>query len=214
MLDWSSTTPFDLQGGHLEPFHFAKDQRVRQHVDVVGPSDIQGLHPRDALQPGRFDATVLLLLWCLRKTSYPLLWIGIIGAMITGRFNENLVADLDTVGEILRAVLSPLVGIALALMVRVLVGILGFALAYPLSRSNTSTDYAHGRRTRNSIRLWQDRLHLTRAYRSLRWTWIVRAEAVTRLGDTGRRLALCDPVLRWLGAALFIVLVSVLWTSV
>lgn len=183
-------------------------------MDVVRRSDIQGLQPGDALRPGRFDATVLLLLWCLRKTFYPLLWIGIIGAIVTDRFNTSLLAKLDTGPEIFSAVLTPLVGIALAIMIRVLVGILSFALAYPLSRSNTSSDYAHGRRTHSSIRLWSDRLYLTRAYRSLRWTWIVRSEAVIRLGDTGRRLALCDPVLRWLGAALFVVLVAIAWTSV
>ena len=121
------------------------------------------------------------------------------------------VGTLDNAGEIIAAVLSPLVLVAFGM--RIVVAGLAFALAYPLTRWNQPTDYAHGRKRRSWIRLWSDRWHLTRAYRALRWTWAVRQVAAERLGELGQQLVRCGPVLRWASIVLFIVyLVTIILT--
>lgn len=167
------------------------------------PETIQELDPTAVIRPGRFDPTVLMLLWCMRKTFFPLLWIGFIILTIAGKLGESSATELNSIDDFLTALFTPMVGIVAAIIVRLAVSGMAFASAYPLSRWNRHTDYAVGRRSRSRIRMWWDRLFLTRAYRSLRWTWAVRQAAIERLGETGRRLAWCDPVLRWMGIILF-----------
>jgi hypothetical protein len=52
-----------------------------------------------------------------------------------------------------------------------------------------------GSRDANAMYRTIDRYHVTRAYRELRWTKPVRAEAAERLGSTGRRFVLADRIL-------------------
>lgn len=173
-------------------------------------ASVQELDPAVALREGTFDATVLLLLWCARRAFFPLLWLGLTSATVAigviGRDPGGLearVEELQASGDWLGALLSPLVGVIIAFALRIAVAGLSFAAAYPLSRWNTPSDYAEGRRSGSRLRLWRDRLYLTRAYRALRWTWAVRRVAVDRLGPTGGRLARCDAILRWGGIAAF-----------
>ncbi len=84
-----------------------------------------------------------------------------------------------------------------------------FALAYPLTRWTAATDYATEKRDKSRYRLVRDRLYFTRAYRELRWTWAVRQVAIDRLGTTGRRLALVDPITRWSTVVLVVLLILV-----
>lgn len=169
------------------------------------PRTVEELDPALALRAGRFDPGAVLVLWCARRAFYPLLWLGLIVATLSGRSDEideaggvvEYLASLDSAGEIVSGILSPLVIVLLALGLRVAVAVAAFALAYPLTMWNEPTDYAHGRRGRSRSRLWSDRWHLTRAYRALRWTWAVRQVAAERLGEQGRRLLRCGPILRW-----------------
>jgi hypothetical protein len=172
---------------------------------MATPQTVEELDPAVALRPGRFDPAAVLVLWCVRKAFYPLLWLGLIFATAGGRADEideaggvaEYIGTLDSASEIVAAALSPLVIVLLAFGLRIAVAGLAFALAYPLTTWNQPSDYAHGRRTRSRSRLWSDRWHLTRAYRALRWTWAVRQVAAERLGEPGRRLLRCGPVLRW-----------------
>ena len=40
------------------------------------------LDPNDVLRDGQFDSAALLVLWCARKAFLPLLWIGLIMAVV------------------------------------------------------------------------------------------------------------------------------------
>lgn len=179
---------------------------------MTPPTTVEDLDPAVALRSGRFDPAAVLILWCLRKAFFPMFWLGSIVATISGRIDElneaggasEYVTSFDSVGDFFAAVLSPLVIVMLALGLRLVVLGLALALAYPLTRWNQPTDYAHGRKRQSRTRLWSDRWQLTKAYRALRWTWAVRNVAVARLGGLGRRLEACGPILRWAGIALFI----------
>ncbi len=170
------------------------------------------LDPQLALRPGRFDPIAVLVVWCMRKAFFPLFWLGMIFATTSGRVEDidaagginGYVTGFRTVGEVVAALLSPLVVIFAAFGLRFLAAGLSLLLAYPLTRWSSPTDHAHGRRSRSRTRMWSDRWHLTQAYRSLRATWAVRRAAAQRLGDLGRRLELCTPVLRWAGFMLLV----------
>ena len=179
------------------------------------PTD-DGLDPSSFIRSD-FDATIILLLWCIRKSFFPLLWLGMLFAttyfVVAERDLlelESQTASLESPSAIAGALLSPFALVAIALIVRVAVGFLALAAAYPLSRSTKLRHYQDVRKMTQHVRLWRDRLYLTRAYRSLRWTWIVRNAAVERLGRKGTRLAMCNPVLRWIGITSFVLLLVAL----
>ncbi len=178
-------------------------------IAVREPSSIQELDPDVALRSGTLDATMLLIVWCLRNTFFPLLWVGLTVAFIAmqpEKVAEQL-AGLESVGGFFRALLSPLVVVVLAIVVRVGASAFALALAFPFSAWIEPEEPARGRRSRGRIRVWWDRIHVSRAYRSLRWTWAVRDRAVKRLGGTGKKLALCDSALRWSNVPLVVVFV-------
>lgn len=159
------------------------------------PDDEQLLPPADpaiALRPGRTDAIVVLSLWAARRAFLPLLLIGLIAGWLTGRVTaESDVAEsFDTIGELLGALLSPLAGIALAIVIRVAVGWLALAAAWPLASWRRTGPRTLAQRYRDAA----DRWRLAQAYRSLRWTWGVRDMAIERAGGVGRKLALAVPV--------------------
>ena len=173
------------------------------------------LDPNAVLRDGEFDAGALLLLWCVRKAFFPLLWIGLTVALLTtqdvaqlGDEIQERIENIDTPGEFLSALVSPFAGVLIALVVRLVVGALAFALAYPLARWNQSSDYARRGRPGSYLRLWWDRVYMTRSFRALRWSWVVRQEAADRLGRRGEILELCNPILTWANALLFAVFVA------
>ena len=149
--------------------------------------------PESALRPGRADAIVVLSLWLARLSFLPLLLIGLIFGWITGqlRSEATVIATWDSADDLVRALVSPLAGIALAILIRIGVGFAALAAAWPLSRwDRAQTAGTRDRYYRTAV----DRWRLAQAYRSLRWTWGVREAAIRRAGTTGRRLALAVPV--------------------
>ena len=181
--------------------------------------DGDSFEPSSAIRSD-FDATTILLLWCIRKAFFPLLWLGMSFATISFAIAgqdvlelESQATSLDTPSEYAGALLSPLALVAIAFIMRIAVGFLALAAAYPLSKSTKPHDHQDVRRITQHVRVWRDRLYLSRAFRSLRWTWIVRNAAVQRLGRRGSRLAMCNPVLRWAGIALFIIFLVVFFIA-
>jgi hypothetical protein len=157
------------------------------------------LVPAQALRPGRFDATALWALWCLRRAAMPLLWVGLVGATLGGQSDVST-EQFQSPGEFLAALLSPAAGIALAIAVRLLAGVGALVFAYPLAYAAAAGD-GHGRWSVLRVRPWFDRYYLTRALRAWRWTSPVRDLAAERLGASGRMwrrwslaLAVANPV--------------------
>jgi len=153
-------------------------------------------HPIDpaAAVRGRFDAAALLALWFLRSAAPALLIGSLIYAWLATDNKFESIPEMTSPGQAVRALLSPFAGVAVAIILRFLVGIAALALAYPLSRRETGSSIGPARR-RRPFQIWADRLHLIRAYRSLRWTSTVRQLAATRLGRHGRILAWSGPAL-------------------
>ncbi|MCU0259419.1 MAG: hypothetical protein MUE78_00225, partial [Ilumatobacteraceae bacterium] len=92
----------------------------------------------------------------------------------------------------------------LAILIRVTANSAGLLLAWPLTRA-----YEEGLAPRTnvgkSIGTWFDRLHLARAFRSLRWTHHVRQLALARLGPAGRRVGRLDPIMDVTSIALWVI---------
>jgi hypothetical protein len=162
------------------------------------------LDSQNALRPGKADAVVVLVLWAARQGSLPLFLAGIIFALLAGGLGAEDVGNLANPADLLRGLLSPLAGIAAAVLIRAAVSVLALLSAWSLGapdRPSASPRTAVGR--------WHgliDRWRVAQAIRSLRWTWEVRDAAVARAGPAGSRLALASPI----SAALSVVLVVLL----
>lgn len=175
------------------------------------------LDPNNLLRDGTFDAAALLVLWLARKSFFPILWIGVGVAVVVTQDVANLVDEvqreiegLDSVGDVFAALVSPFSLIFVALVLRLVVELLAFGLAYPLSRWNRPSDYARRGSSGSYWRLWSDRVYLTLSFRSLRWSWTVRQAAADRLGRRGQILEFLSSALSWASALLFAALVIVI----
>jgi hypothetical protein len=167
-----------------------------------------------------FDATMLLLLWCGRKASGPLLWLGLtVGTaffLFVQRDEQEFVervVELQSSGDLVGALLSPFAIVAVAIGLRFLVALLAYAASYPLTRARLPEDYSGRTSVSRHWRLWRDRRHMTSAFRALRWTWPVHDAAVERLGRRGHLLAMCIPILQISGIVLFVVFVTVVFAG-
>ena len=153
-----------------------------------------------ALRPGRFDPFAVLVLRCLRLAFHPLLWGGLVVAALRG-FLDNELVRLDSPGDIVAALRTPFVGVAIAIGVRFGASVLALVAAYPVARGDLMTS---GGEARPALYTWPDTVQLTRSYRALRWTRAVTSCAVEQLGFTGRALAWLGTAFGWLGALMFI----------
>ena len=160
---------------------WSREQKSR--AAPVGPSAL--------LRAGQADAVVVLVLWALRRAFWPVLLIGTSVALAADRLDAESLDELATPADLLGLLLTPLAGIAAALILRLGVSWLALLAAWPLSR--WGDDDAPATRW-SAYRGWVDRWRLAQAYRSLRWTWAVRDEAIERAGVLGRRLALAVPI--------------------
>src|SRR6478752_1254552 len=108
-------------------------------------ADADGLDPiRHPIDPsaairGRFDATSLLVLWLLRSSVPALLLAGVSYAWVVSETRFEAIPEVTTPGQAVRVLLSPFAFIAIAIILRFLVGIAALLLAYPLSRRETGS---------------------------------------------------------------------------
>lgn len=173
---------------------------------------LERLDPGLALRPGDFDAQAVLFLWCVRKSFYPLLWIGFSVAVIAfGDIDavSTEIESLDTPQAMLSGLLSPFGLIVVAFGVRIVGGLLGLAAAYPLTLSTRKHHYTGNRLVSGFHLLW-DRLYQARAYRALRQTWAVRERAHNRLDVTSRIYRVCEFILNWANWVLLFVMFVVI----
>lgn len=171
------------------------------------------LDPNLALRPGDWDARAVLGLWVLRKSFFPLVWLGLSIAFIAFGDPDALAAEIevfDSPQAMVSAILSPLGVVVAAFVIRIASSLLALAAAFPLTLSTRHFDYAEGNRLTRFFHLWWDRLYQARAYRSLRWTWSVRVTAHRRLGEEGRAYEVLEFILLWANIVFFIVLLVVL----
>ncbi|SDR85103.1 hypothetical protein SAMN04489860_0214 [Paraoerskovia marina] len=158
------------------------------------------------IRPGRFDPAALLFLRVFRRAVWPLLFIGAAIAWVSGEFTAQSLERLTSPAEFLGAILSPLVTLAVAIALRIVVNFLGLLLATPLARSA----WVPGHEARTWGKRMYDLGYLSSGYRAVRWSWAVQAEAVHRLGSVGLQLAfveLLGRILTPIAAAGFVLVV-------
>jgi hypothetical protein len=187
-------------------------------LDVVDAEDTDKLdqirHPIDpsAAVLGVFDATALLVLWLLRSAVPALFLAGLSYAWLVSEARFEAIEGVTTPGQAFRLLLSPFALVAFAIILRFLVGIAALSLAYPLGRRETGSSIGPGGPGR-PFQVWADRIHLVRAYRSLRWTSGIRQLAADRLGRPGRVLSWSGPVLLAADLILFVALIVVVYLN-
>ena len=94
--------------------------------------------PEAALRPGWGDPAALLGVWYVRKVSYGIIALGLlVGVAIGG--GEQLTVGADTADEFWAELRSPLAGVILGIVIRVLASFAALALAYPLARERERT---------------------------------------------------------------------------
>jgi len=160
------------------------------------------------------DAEVLLWLWTIKKTVWPLLWFGLAVAyfylLIIARDPDALDSDLDGLGSISETfglLLSPLFLVLIALALRFIVGWVALAAVYRQTVWITRDDYPDVGRMGKFIRMVSDRLNLASSHRSLRWTWAARRIAMARPGVADARFALAYRIIRIANIAAIVILI-------
>lgn len=167
-------------------------------TELVGPGRYPlRIQPAAALVPGTADSSRLMAAWFVRKSFYWMFFGGYaIGSLVAYRHHEDGEIDIDwaspdSVGQ---AILSPWSAFVLALIVRFVNSWVALALAMPLALAH-EPNLSPRTNVGSGIGRFFDRLHVARAFRSLRWTHHVRQVALERLGRTGERLRKLDPIL-------------------
>lgn len=140
------------------------------------------IHPAQALRPGDTDARNLLIVWCIRRSSYPLLFLGLIGTYATTGARGTV--EWGDPGVVARELASPIAGLMLAVVVRVVASQAGLVMAFWLARER---DRHLDPRTGINRRLAKalDLRQASKSFRALRWTHHVRQEALRRVAPTG-----------------------------
>lgn len=171
------------------------------------------LDPNLALRPGDFDAQAVLFTWCVRKSFFPTLWLGVSVALVGFGDLESVEQSLETFDNpaaMASAVLSPLGVLVAAVAIRVVNNWVALGAAYPLTSGASREQYRESNRVTRWFHFWRDRLYRARAYRSLRLTWRVRKVAYERLDVSARVFRTCEFVLSWANVVLLITMFVVL----
>lgn len=173
------------------------------------PSRPPQFDPASVVLPEAFDPRALLSVWCIRKSVFPLIWVGIASAAVADRLDDVDIRNFDTFTEALQALVSPLAGVIVALAMRLASSILGAVLAYRVAGSVEAIrrpfESGHARAARALI----DRVYVARAFRSLRWTKAARQVASGRIGPSGRHFELADRMLSVANVVLLAMMIPV-----
>lgn len=180
-------------------------------TEAYTTDDALRLRPEYALRPGRRDAAQLLSAWFIRKSAYWLFFVGTIAAHLTDRTDQTSVNWAD-VGAVATELRSPLAGLVLAAVARVIAGIAGLVMAYRLAvvyEAPLEPRSGFG----SGIGRLLDRRNQVYAFRRLRWTHHVRQEALQRLGPDRERVAKLDPILDIVNISTFVLMAVVVITE-
>lgn len=175
--------------------------RTRERLARLGKESVASLSgdieqlARHSVGPGVVDPLVVLVLRAVRRLWAPLLVFGVAWVVVAGELDAAADVSFDSIGDYLRALLSPFAGIVLAIGIRVLTTVLGSAAATP----RAVAEHRHNDPRRWSVlRSPGDVTSLVAAYRLLRFTTSARDVAVERLGAAGRVFLVVDRVESWL----------------
>jgi hypothetical protein len=163
------------------------------------------------LQDGSRDAKILLALWFLRRTFWPLFLLGLIGGLLAID-----VSNADGAASSARAtvsrLLSPLVGSAAAIFLKLTVSYLAMIASYPIQAEHRRAlgQKKYGYFFSRFLDTWQ----VLKGLSSLRWTHHVRQEAASRIDIKIIRSGMLDKIFDVLTIMLVILFVVTLFAVV
>lgn len=160
-----------------------------------GGAEGNPLPPALLLRPDRRDWYVLLILWCFRQAARALLIVGVIPVVLAGQYGDDLANRLDSPVDLMRSLWSPLVIMAVAIIMRLGSSVVALVIAFPIGPGDTFDQRSTPERTRWMV--LYDRVVLAAGKRSLRWSWAVRRTAALRLGPPGLALDFTGRLLTW-----------------
>ena len=146
-----------------------------------GPVDAEQI-----LLPGRADALRLTWLWLARRACTGLLFVGVlVGMVVSAAQNDPAYLEVDTssADSVLAGIVTAFGLVFLSIVLRLITGWIGLALAYPLAREHQGEADS---RWWKRLGAYVDRYAIVRAFRELRWTEGVRTAALRRLGGSAR----------------------------
>jgi hypothetical protein len=138
-----------------------------------------------------------MISWFVRKSFYWLVFLGWgVGSLVAYWTSGSTQPDVDLTSpdSVREGLFSPWVALVLALITRFVNNWVALGLAYPLAVAH-EPGLTERTNVGSGIGRFFDRLHVARAFRSLRWTHDVRQVGLRRLGTTGERLRKLDPIL-------------------
>ena len=170
---------------------------VAPQADPTVPDTGARVRPEACLGPGRADARRLLVTWFVKKSFWWMTFGGLsIGWVVRAfeRADDEFQVQLSSPDSVIAGLLSAFSLVVVALIVRVLVGWVALALAYPLARAYEAPLAPRTDKTR----LWgtaSDRYKVAKAYRLLRWTHHVRQAALDRIAPDPSWWRRMDPII-------------------
>lgn len=162
-----------------------------------GPDTGLRIDPVACLGPEQSDARRLLVVWFVKKSFYWMFFGGAAFASVVHaveRVDNDLQVRISSPDSVTSGLFSAAAFVVLALIVRLAIGWVALALAYPLARSH---DAALEPRT-GWNRHWgtfSDRYKVAKAFRLLRWTHQVRQIALDRIAPGPSWWRRLDPIL-------------------
>jgi len=162
-----------------------------------GPDTGLRIDPVACLGPEQSDARRLLVVWFVKKSFYWMFFGGAAFASVVHaveRVDNDLQVRISSPDSVTSGLFSAAAFVVLALIVRLAIGWVALALAYPLARSH---DAALEPRT-GWNRHWgtfSDRYKVAKAFRLLRWTHHVRQVALDRVAPGPSWWRRVDPIL-------------------
>ncbi len=158
-------------------------------TELVGPGRYPlRIQPAAAIMPGEADARRLLRLWFVRKSFYWIFFSGwTVGSLVAASRHEQ--PEFDVQNSLTTAWFL----VFLALALRFVANWIALGLAFPLALAH-EPNLSPRTNVGSGIGKFFDRLHIARAFRSLRWTHHVRQVAQRRLGRRGEQLGKLDPI--------------------
>ncbi|MDZ7732484.1 MAG: hypothetical protein U5R31_04665 [Acidimicrobiia bacterium] len=122
---------------------------------------------------------------CFGRAFWPLFWLGLMIVGLAGG-SEGFEADhVDSVGDAIGELASPLAGLLVAVGVRLVSAGLGFVLAWRVARSTETIRRPFGSHGASFLPLVVDQLPGDHAIGRCSWTKAVRIAAADQLGHAG-----------------------------
>lgn len=202
------------------------DERVPQPGAERGPTSevTAGRWPRERIEldacllSGTGDSTRLLLAWFVKKSFWWMFFGGAAFASLVHfveRTDNEFNVSYSSPESVERGLLSAWAPVVLAVLLRLVMGWIGVALAYPLARAH---DHGLPARTgwNRQYATLSDRYKVAKAFRNLRWTHYVRQVALDRVApgrsSWWRRWDPIIDVLNVIGVVAFVIATSTIAT--